>query len=59
MSTEITKETLTANEVSNTWAAYMKNSMEIKFFEYFLETTEDREIRKIVERMLNHRRKRY
>ena len=57
MSTEITKETLTANEVSNTWAAYMKNSMEIKFFEYFLETTEDSEIRKIVERMLNHRRK--
>ena len=55
MGTEKNKESfagLTATEVSNIWAAFMKNSMELRFFEYFIETTEDGEIRKVVEGML-------
>lgn len=50
-------ETLTANEISNAWSAFMKNSMEIKFFAYFAETTEDPEISAMVVKMLNHRKR--
>jgi hypothetical protein len=55
MRTEIRKDALTANEISSIWSAFMKNSMEIKFLEYFLESTEDFEIRKVIQKMLNHR----
>lgn len=48
---------LTSTEISNIWAVYMKHSMELRFLEYFIETTEDGQIRKIVESMLNHTRK--
>ncbi|AFM39956.1 Protein of unknown function (DUF3231) [Desulfosporosinus acidiphilus SJ4] len=57
MHAEISKEALTANEIYAIWSAFMKNSMEIRFLEYFLETTEDLYIRKIIQKMLNHRRK--
>ncbi|SPF40566.1 conserved hypothetical protein [Candidatus Desulfosporosinus infrequens] len=56
MSIENNKESiegLTASEVSSVWAGYMKGSFEQRFFQYFLETTEDNEIKKIVQRMLN------
>ena len=46
-------EGLTSSEVSSIWAGYMKGSFEQRFFQYFLETTKDDEIKKIVERMLN------
>jgi len=49
-------ESLTSAEVSSVWAGYMKGSFEQRFFQYFLETTEDGEIKKIVERMLNQSR---
>lgn len=48
---------LTSTEVSNVWGAYMKNSMEQSFFKYFIETTDDKEIRKVVETMLNQANK--
>lgn len=60
MSDEKNKESiagLTSAEVSNIWAAYMKNSMELRFFQYFYDTTEDEEIRKVVARMLNQSQK--
>ncbi|HZK53512.1 MAG TPA: DUF3231 family protein [Desulfosporosinus sp.] len=46
-------EGLTSWEVSSVLAGYMKGSLDQKFLQYFLETTEDGEIKKIVERMLN------
>lgn len=57
MGTEINKETfagLTSTEVSNIWAAYMSNSMEQRFFQYFVEKIESDETRKVVDKMLNH-----
>lgn len=48
---------LTSSEISNIWAVYMKYSMELRFLEYFIETTEDGQIRKIVDSMLNQTRK--
>ncbi|WP_407311506.1 DUF3231 family protein [Desulfosporosinus sp. SB140] len=57
MRTEISRETLTANEISNVWTAFMKNSMEIRFLEYFLETAEDGETRRLIGKMLSHREK--
>ena len=56
MNTENNKkliESLTVSEVSSVWAGYMKGSLEQRFLEYYLEITEDGEIKKIVERMLN------
>lgn len=43
---------LTATEVSNIWSSYLKNSMEQRFFEYFYNTTEDNEIKKVIKKML-------
>ncbi|MDR3585148.1 MAG: DUF3231 family protein [Desulfosporosinus sp.] len=60
MSSEKNKESgvgLTSTEISNIWATYMKSSMELRFFEYFIETIENGEIRKVLERMLNQSRK--
>lgn len=57
MRSKISKDALTANEINAIWSAFMKNSMEIRFLEYFLETAEDFEIRKIIRKMLNHRMK--
>lgn len=45
---------LTATEVSNIWAAYMKNSMDLRFFEYFTSTTNDEDIKKVIDQMINH-----
>jgi hypothetical protein len=56
MSTKIDKETfagLTSSEISSIWAAYMNNSMELRFFQYFIRTIENDEIRKITDKMLN------
>jgi len=47
---------LTSAEVSSVWAGYMKGSFEQRFFDYFLLTTDDGEIKKIVERMLKQSR---
>ncbi len=44
---------LTANEVSNLWSAFLKNSMELKFFEYFFATVEDNEFKEVIGKMLN------
>ncbi|MDR3602315.1 MAG: DUF3231 family protein [Desulfosporosinus sp.] len=59
MTTENNKkmiESLTVSEVSSVWAGYLKGSLEQIFLEYYLEITEDGEIKKIVERMLNQSR---
>jgi hypothetical protein len=50
-------EGLTATEVSNIWSAYIKNSMEFRFFEYFYEVTEEQRIKDIVNKMLTHTQK--
>ncbi|MDQ7097068.1 DUF3231 family protein [Desulfosporosinus sp. PR] len=57
MRLELSKEALTANEISSLWTAFMKNSMEIRFLEYLLETVEDGEIRRLIGKMLNQREK--
>jgi Protein of unknown function (DUF3231) len=44
---------LTVSEVSNIWSSYLKNSMELQFFTYFSQTTQDRKVRKIVGRLLH------
>ena len=43
---------LTSTEISNIWTAYLKNSMEQKFFEYFLSTTEDDDVAKVIKKFL-------
>ncbi|TLS35397.1 DUF3231 family protein [Pseudalkalibacillus caeni] len=48
---------LTANEISNIWAGYLKSSMELRFFEHFLSTTKDKDIKKVVEKMFNFSQK--
>lgn len=45
-------EELTANEVSNLWSSYLKNSMELRLFEYFFASTEINEIKQLIEKML-------
>ena len=44
---------LTSNEVSNLWSSYLKSSMDLRFFEYFYASTENNEIKKVIEKMLN------
>lgn len=44
---------LTVNEVSNIWSSYIKSSMELRLFEYFYASTENIEIKQVVEKMLN------
>lgn len=48
---------LTATEVSNIWASYMKITMELRFYEYFFAATEDHEIKNVVEKLLNFAQK--
>jgi hypothetical protein len=48
---------LTANEVSNLWSSYLKNSMEQRLLEYFFASTEDNEIKQVIEIMLNQSQK--
>lgn len=48
---------LTATEISNIWAGYMKITMELRFYEYFFETAEDPGLKKIVEKLLNFAQK--
>ncbi|MBT2687297.1 DUF3231 family protein [Bacillus sp. ISL-47] len=48
---------ITATEVSNIWASYLKNSMELRFFEYFFVSAEDKKIKKVVERLLHQSKK--
>ncbi|PFN79157.1 hypothetical protein COJ85_30925 [Bacillus sp. AFS076308] len=48
---------LTTNEVSNLWSSYLKNSMEQRLFEYFFASTEDRQIKQVIEKMLNQSKK--
>ncbi|MGG3562099.1 DUF3231 family protein [Neobacillus rhizosphaerae] len=50
-------EGLTANEISNIWSSYLKNSMELKFFEYFVASTANNEIKQVIEKMLNQSQK--
>src|SRR6056297_877194 len=44
-------DVLTTTEVSNVWSDYLKSSMESRFFEYFLATTNDPEIKQVVKNM--------
>ena len=44
---------LTSNEVSNLWSSYLKSSMELRLFEYFYASTENNEIKQVIEKMLN------
>ena len=44
---------LTATEVSNLWSSYLKSSMELRLFQYFYASTENNEIKKLIERILN------
>ena len=48
---------LTSTEISNIWSSYLKSSMELRFFQYFFEVTEDIEVKKITEKMLNFAQK--
>jgi hypothetical protein len=43
---------LTTTEVSNIWSAYLKSSLELRFFQYFYATTKDHQIKIVVEQML-------
>lgn len=45
---------LTSTEVANIWSAFLKNSMELRFFEYFFATAEDSQVQTVVKKMLNH-----
>lgn len=45
---------LTANEVSNLWSSYLKNSMEQRLFEYFYESCEDEQIKAMAKKILDH-----
>lgn len=44
-------EDLTATEISHMWAAYLKSSMELRFFEYFSVTVTDNIIKNLVDRI--------
>ena len=44
---------LTSNEISNLWSSFLKNSMEQRLLEYFFASTEDSEIKLVIEKMLN------
>lgn len=48
---------LTATEISNIWAGYLKITMELRFYEYFLETAEDPELKKVIEKLLQFAQK--
>lgn len=48
---------LTATEISNLWAGYMKITMELRLYEYFLATTDDPEVKNIVKKLLNFAQK--
>lgn len=50
---EETNVGLTSTEISNIWSSYLKGSMELRFFQYFFETTDDVEVKKIVEKMVS------
>lgn len=43
---------LTSTEISNIWSSYLKSSMELRFFQYFYETADDLELKKILEKMV-------
>ncbi|ESU34483.1 hypothetical protein G3A_00825 [Bacillus sp. 17376] len=43
---------LTSTEVSNIWSSYLKSSMELRFFQYFYATTEDSDVKNIVEKLM-------
>lgn len=44
---------LTATEVSNLWSSYLMNSMELGILEYFSTSTENNEIKQVIQKMLN------
>lgn len=48
---------LTATEISNIWAGYLKITMELRLYEYFFATADDPEVKKIVEKLLNFAQK--
>lgn len=48
---------LTATEISNIWAAYLKITMELRLYEYFSATTEDSEVKNIVDKLLDFAKK--
>jgi ferritin-like metal-binding protein YciE len=48
---------LTATEVSNLWSSFLMNSMEQRILEYFFASTEDSEIKHVIEQMLNQSQK--
>jgi hypothetical protein len=48
---------LTSAELSHVWSAYMENSMIAMMFQYFQETAEDKDIKKIVGDILNNSEK--
>ena len=43
---------LTVTEISNIWSSYFKSSSDLRFFEYFLATTEDTNIKQVIKKML-------
>ncbi|WML53212.1 DUF3231 family protein [Neobacillus sp. PS3-12] len=44
---------LAASEVSNLWSSYLKSSMDLRLLEYFYASTENNEIKQVIEKMLN------
>ncbi|WP_249745448.1 DUF3231 family protein [Mesobacillus boroniphilus] len=45
---------LTSTEISNIWSAYLKSSMELRFYQYFYKTAEDQEVQNIVKKVLDY-----
>jgi hypothetical protein len=48
---------LTATEVSSLWSSFLMNSMQQRLLEYFIATTEDSEIKQVIEKMLTQSHK--
>jgi ferritin-like metal-binding protein YciE len=48
---------LTATEVSNLWSSYLMNSMHQRLFEYFFASTEDSDLKQVLEKTLNQSQK--
>lgn len=44
---------LTATEVSSLWSSYLKNSMDLRLLEYFNASSENNELKQVIEKMLN------
>ncbi len=49
-----TQRKISIKFIFQSWSAYLKNSMDLRFFEYFFSTTTDEDIKKVIDSMINH-----